>query len=169
MTTTGWDNKRVAELLGIDNRLIRYWSDEDAVKPGVQDVTGRRGTRRKYDYKNLVQIGILNSLRKLGVNLTESKAILDTLEWMGYFRYYPKPCHIAYNGPDLWAVFVDRPSQEHNRRLTKAKTKLGGRPPEEVIRQLGDMASQFEDHGPGVVVPVHKIEEDVRRKVGRMR
>ena len=74
MTTTtepgsiGYSGKRTAEIVGITYRQLDYWARTDLVRPSLADAQGS-GSRRKYSYRDLLELKIVKSLLDAGIRL----------------------------------------------------------------------------------------------------
>ena len=63
-TTTGaegFSGKRTAEIVGITYRQLDYWARTDLVRPSLVDAKGS-GTRRRYSYRDLLELKIIKKL-----------------------------------------------------------------------------------------------------------
>ncbi|HMQ28627.1 MAG TPA: MerR family transcriptional regulator [Acidimicrobiales bacterium] len=73
MTTTttgaeGFSGKRTAEIVGITYRQLDYWARTDLVRPSLVDAKGS-GTRRRYSYRDLLELKIIKKLLDAGLRL----------------------------------------------------------------------------------------------------
>ena len=64
----GYNSKRTAEIVGITYRQLDYWTRTDLVKPALGAATGS-GSRRRYDYRNLLELAAVKSLLDAGIRL----------------------------------------------------------------------------------------------------
>jgi len=70
-TTTGaegFSGKRTAEIVGITYRQLDYWARTDLVRPSLVDAKGS-GTRRRYSYRDLLELKIIKKLLDAGLRL----------------------------------------------------------------------------------------------------
>ncbi len=64
----GFSGKRAAQVVGITYRQLDYWARTDLVRPSVADANGS-GTRRKYSYRDLLELKIIKNLLDAGIRL----------------------------------------------------------------------------------------------------
>lgn len=63
-----YSGKRAAEIVGISYRQLDYWARTDLIRPGVTDAQGS-GTRRRYSYRNLLELKLVKTLLDNGIKL----------------------------------------------------------------------------------------------------
>ena len=63
-----FSGKKAAEIVGITYRQLDYWARTDLVRPSVADASGS-GTRRKYSYRDLLELKVIKSLLDAGIRL----------------------------------------------------------------------------------------------------
>jgi DNA-binding transcriptional MerR regulator len=64
----GFSGKRAALVVGITYRQLDYWARTDLVRPSLADANGS-GTRRKYSYRDLLELKIIKNLLDAGIRL----------------------------------------------------------------------------------------------------
>ena len=64
----GFSGKRAAEIVGITYRQLDYWARTDLIRPSVADAEGS-GTRRRYSYKDLLELKVIKRLLDAGIKL----------------------------------------------------------------------------------------------------
>jgi|TARA_B100000315_G_scaffold4243_1_gene4183 DNA-binding transcriptional MerR regulator len=64
----GYNSKRTAEIVGITYRQLDYWTRTDLVRPALVVATGS-GSRRRYDYRNLLELRVVKTLLDAGIRL----------------------------------------------------------------------------------------------------
>ena len=64
----GFGSRTVADLTGLSPRQIDYWDRTHFIKPSLMGSAGK-GTRRLYDFLDLVQFRVAASLRSQGISL----------------------------------------------------------------------------------------------------
>lgn len=86
MTTTtsgspaeGFSGKRTAEIVGITYRQLDYWARTDLVRPSLVDAQGS-GSRRRYSYRDLLELKIIKKLLDAGIGLTTVRNIFVYLQ-----------------------------------------------------------------------------------------
>ena len=65
-----FSGKRAAEIVGISYRQLDYWARTDLIRPDVADAKGS-GSRRKYSYRNLVELKLVKTLLDNGIKLEQ--------------------------------------------------------------------------------------------------
>jgi predicted RNase H-like HicB family nuclease len=64
----GYGSRAVAAITGLSQRQIDYWDRTHFIKPSLALSSGK-GTRRLYDFTDLVRFRVAASLRKKGISL----------------------------------------------------------------------------------------------------
>ncbi len=64
----GFSGKKAAEIVGISYRQLDYWARTDLVRPSLAEATGS-GSRRKYSYRDLLELKVVKSLLDAGIRL----------------------------------------------------------------------------------------------------
>jgi len=64
----GYGSRAVAVITGLSQRQIDYWDRTHFIKPSLALSSGK-GTRRLYDFTDLVRFRVAASLRKKGISL----------------------------------------------------------------------------------------------------
>ncbi len=64
----GYSGKKAAEIVGISYRQLDYWARTDLVRPSLAEATGS-GSRRKYSYRDLLELKVVKSLLDAGIKL----------------------------------------------------------------------------------------------------
>ena len=67
-----FSGKKAAEIVGITYRQLDYWARTDLVRPSVTDASGS-GSRRKYSYRDLLELKVVKSLLDAGIRLAASR------------------------------------------------------------------------------------------------
>ena len=67
-TDHGFSGKRTAQVVGITYRQLDYWARTDLVRPSLADAAGS-GTRRRYSYRDLLELKIIKNLLDAGIRL----------------------------------------------------------------------------------------------------
>ncbi len=88
-------NNDVARIVGITQRQVLSWSEKGLVNPHME-ATGA-GTKRNYDYINLLEFGLCKVLFSMGTGVQTIKKILSELrqekvirDWAENFSAYYK-------------------------------------------------------------------------------
>lgn len=77
-TVEEFSGKRAAEIVGITYRQLDYWARTDLIRPSVADATGS-GSRRKYSYKDLLELKVIKRLLDAGIKLESIRDAFDYL------------------------------------------------------------------------------------------
>jgi DNA-binding transcriptional MerR regulator len=63
-----FSGKQAAEIVEISYRQLDYWARTDLIRPSVSDAHGS-GSRRRYSYRDLIELKLVKSLLDAGVKL----------------------------------------------------------------------------------------------------
>jgi len=74
MPEQGFSGKRTAEIVDITYRQLDYWARTDLVKPSMAEATGS-GSRRKYSYRDLLELKVIKSLLDAGIRLEQVRKV----------------------------------------------------------------------------------------------
>ena len=66
--TEGYSGAKTAEIVGITYRQLDYWARTDLIRPSLADANGS-GTRRRYSYRDLLELKVIKSLLDAGIRL----------------------------------------------------------------------------------------------------
>jgi DNA-binding transcriptional MerR regulator len=69
---------RTAEVVGITYRQLDYWARTDLVRPELTDAAGS-GSRRRYSYRNLLELRIIKQLLDAGIKLEVVREVFTNL------------------------------------------------------------------------------------------
>jgi DNA-binding transcriptional MerR regulator len=75
---TGFSGTRTAEIVGITYRQLDYWARTDLVRPSMADAKGS-GTRRRYAYRDLLELKIIKQLLDAGIKLETVRDVFSNL------------------------------------------------------------------------------------------
>jgi DNA-binding transcriptional MerR regulator len=75
---SGFSGTRTAEIVGITYRQLDYWARTDLVRPSMADAKGS-GTRRKYSYRDLLELKIIKQLLDAGIKLETVRDVFSNL------------------------------------------------------------------------------------------
>lgn len=99
MTFSG---KSAAEVVGITYRQLDYWARTNLIRPTAADATGS-GSRRRYTYKDLLELKVVKRLLDSGIKLTNVRDVF------AYMREHVdteiSSAHIVIDGSSV--VFCD--------------------------------------------------------------
>src|SRR5690349_24912872 len=76
---SGYSGARAAEIVGISYRQLDYWARTDLVRPSLVDAAGS-GSRRRYSYRDLLELKIIKKLLDAGIGLTTVRNIFVYLQ-----------------------------------------------------------------------------------------
>ena len=74
----GYSGKRTAEIVGITYRQLDYWARTELVRPSLVDAKGS-GTRRRYAYRDLLELKVIKSLLDAGIRLEQVRHVFTYL------------------------------------------------------------------------------------------
>ena len=74
----GYSGKKAAEIVGITYRQLDYWARTDLVRPSLADANGS-GTRRRYSYRDLLELKVVKSLLDAGIRLELVREVFSYL------------------------------------------------------------------------------------------
>lgn len=74
----GYSGNRAAEIVGITYRQLDYWARTDLVRPTLVDAAGS-GTRRRYSYRDLLELRAVKSLLDAGIRLETVREVFTYL------------------------------------------------------------------------------------------
>jgi len=74
----GYGSRVVATITGLSHRQIDYWDRTHFIKPSLAMSSGK-GTRRLYDFVDLVQFRVAASLKEKGISLQKMRKCLTFL------------------------------------------------------------------------------------------
>ena len=75
----GYSGKKTAEIVGISYRQLDYWARTDLIRPSLTDAAGS-GSRRKYSYRNLLELKVVKNLLDSGIRLEQVREIFAYLQ-----------------------------------------------------------------------------------------
>lgn len=64
----GFSGRQSAEIVGITYRQLDYWARTDLIRPSIAEASGS-GSRRRYSYRDLVELKIIKRLLDAGISL----------------------------------------------------------------------------------------------------
>jgi DNA-binding transcriptional MerR regulator len=80
--TEGFSGREAADIVGITYRQLDYWARTDLVRPSLADAKGS-GSRRRYSYRDLIELKMIKSLLDAGQKLERVRAAFDYLRDLG--------------------------------------------------------------------------------------
>lgn len=97
-TDATFSGRRAAEIVGITYRQLDYWARTDLIRPSVTDATGS-GSRRRYDYRDLVELKVVKKLLDAGIRLESVRDVF------AYLRTHLDSdigsAHLVIDGPNV--------------------------------------------------------------------
>lgn len=75
----GYSGKSSAEIVGITYRQLDYWARTDLIRPSIADAEGS-GTRRRYSYRNLLELKVVKNLLDSGIRLEQVREVFKYLK-----------------------------------------------------------------------------------------
>ncbi len=74
----GFSGTQAAKVVGITYRQLDYWARTDLIRPSVTDAAGS-GSRRRYSYKDLVELRVIKTLLDAGIKLESVREVFEYL------------------------------------------------------------------------------------------
>jgi DNA-binding transcriptional MerR regulator len=74
----GFSGTQAAKVVGITYRQLDYWARTDLIRPSLTDAAGS-GSRRKYSYKDLLELRVIKTLLDSGIKLESVRDVFDYL------------------------------------------------------------------------------------------
>ncbi len=74
----GFSGTQAAKVVGITYRQLDYWARTDLIRPSLTDAAGS-GSRRKYSYKDLLELRVIKTLLDAGIKLESVRDVFDYL------------------------------------------------------------------------------------------
>ena len=82
MSTEGFSGREAADIVGITYRQLDYWARTDLIRPSLADAKGS-GSRRRYSYRDLVELKMIKTLLDAGQKLERVRAAFEYLRDLG--------------------------------------------------------------------------------------
>lgn len=76
--SVGYRGPQVCKIVGITYRQLDYWARTDLIRPSIADAGGS-GTQRRYSYRDLVELKVIERLLDAGVSLQSARRTIDYL------------------------------------------------------------------------------------------
>ncbi len=74
----GFSGTQAANVVGITYRQLDYWARTDLIRPSLTDAAGS-GSRRRYNYKDLVELRVIKTLLDAGIKLESVREVFEYL------------------------------------------------------------------------------------------
>ena len=74
MKNTTYSGHQAADIVGISYRQLDYWARTDLIRPSAADAAGS-GTRRRYSYKDLLELKVIKKMLDSGIKLTSVRDV----------------------------------------------------------------------------------------------
>jgi DNA-binding transcriptional MerR regulator len=78
----GYSGREAADIVGITYRQLDYWARTDLIRPSLADAKGS-GSRRRYSYRDLVELRMIKMLLDSGQKLERVRAAFEYLRDLG--------------------------------------------------------------------------------------
>ena len=82
MSSEGYSGRDAADIVGITYRQLDYWARTDLIRPSLADAKGS-GSRRRYSYRDLVELKMIKTLLDSGQKLERVRAAFEYLRDLG--------------------------------------------------------------------------------------
>ena len=144
----GFSGKRAAEIVGITYRQLDYWARTDLIRPSLADAGGS-GTRRRYSYKDLLELKVIKRLLDAGIKLESIREAFEYLrERLGEDV---ASAHLVIDGTSAVLVRGNELIDVVNRYQGQGVLNL--LPMDGVIEELDTAVQMFDDGGAAGKVP----------------
>lgn len=74
MKNSTYSGHQAADIVGISYRQLDYWARTDLIRPSAADASGS-GTRRRYSYKDLLELKVIKKMLDSGIKLTSVRDV----------------------------------------------------------------------------------------------
>ncbi len=74
----GYSSKQTAEIVGVTYRQLDYWTRTGLIQPAIAQAVGS-GSRRRYDYRNLLELKAIKNLLDAGIRLELVREVFEYL------------------------------------------------------------------------------------------
>lgn len=88
-------NKQVSDIVGITPRQVLSWTEKGLIEP-FEEAMGI-GTKRRYDYVNLLEFSLCESLFTMGLGFRSAKIVLGNLRKKGWLREWAEDFRTYFN------------------------------------------------------------------------
>lgn len=82
MPEDGYSGPQVCTIVGITYRQLDYWARTDLLRPSISEARGS-GTKRKYSYRDLLELKVIKRLLDAGISLQSARRALEVLRGSG--------------------------------------------------------------------------------------
>lgn len=83
LAQNAFTRREVAEQIGLSDRLVKFYTDEDLIIPEINPGRGR-GHVRRYSKKNLIEFALINKMLSLNMKIKKMEVFLK--EFLDWFR-----------------------------------------------------------------------------------
>jgi DNA-binding transcriptional MerR regulator len=94
----GFSGTRTAQVVGISYRQLDYWARTDLIRPSLADAAGS-GTRRRYSYRDLLELKVVKKLLDAGIRLENVRAVFAYLRQ--HMNTDVASAHLVISGNDV--------------------------------------------------------------------
>lgn len=102
---SSYTRKEVADITGIPDRRVLFYTEQPGLLPGIQRAVGR-GNAREYTLKSIFYLLLINELGELGVSLSIARHVVNFLD-VGSMKNSPVSWSMNLWNPD--GSFTDIP------------------------------------------------------------
>lgn len=96
--SASFSGRKAAEIVGITYRQLDYWARTDLIRPSVTDASGS-GSRRQYDYRDLVELKVVKKLLDAGIRLESVRDVFAYLR--AHLDTDIGSAHLVIDGPNV--------------------------------------------------------------------
>lgn len=103
-TKSGFTSAQVVRLTGVKAVTLHYWDKSGFLSPSVAEADGR-GTRRIYNFRDILSLKVTNALREAGISL---QAVRRIVSFLGKLEGVDRPLAETFLVTDGKDVFMKR-------------------------------------------------------------
>lgn len=100
--TQGFSVAEITRLTGVTAKTLHFWDRSGFLSPSLVQANGT-GSRRIYDFRDLVAIRVAAQLRAAGISLQSLRKVVDLLRSMGDLDQPLAETYLVTDGHDVYA------------------------------------------------------------------
>lgn len=101
MSLEGFSTSQVERLTGIGAKTLHFWDRSGFLSPSIIQAHGR-GSRRIYNFQDVVALRVVAQLRKAGISLQDLRKIIAFLRNMEGLEQPLSETYLVTNGHDVF-------------------------------------------------------------------
>lgn len=134
-------NKQVSEIIKITPRQVQHWTDKGVISPAKEALRG--GTKRGYNYLNLIEFGLARSLYDKGQGIQSIKKILWIVrdrrvieDWVDDHLTYFRNVWITGGPFAFGSLKLDEPNNSKLKEIEKSLNRMLAYAPKKITGVL---------------------------------